>query len=254
MSRPRSPSYPNQPLQKCLQLISLVFKEDRTNPIDRETAAKHIGYSGLSGAADKTLSTLAQYGLLEKAGTGEVQVTSLAVEILHPDRPEDRQIALRDAINSPTVFQQISNRFQDGTPSKSALESWLVREGFQDRAISPIIRSYLESVRFLVAEGITIGEGDLEQGAELDHDSIVTDQLDNKDIGSFDNAAQQIGRTSPGTTSKPSNQAFVEEWFRVKLGSEKTVTINLFGAEDITARDIDKLIILLEAQKVAIAD
>ncbi|AUQ55996.1 hypothetical protein K4L02_17060 [Phaeobacter inhibens] len=64
MARPRSPAYPNFPLEKALVMISDIFEADRRNIIDRETAAKHVGYSSLSGASDKVLDALKHYNLL----------------------------------------------------------------------------------------------------------------------------------------------------------------------------------------------
>ncbi|AUQ60184.1 hypothetical protein PhaeoP30_03315 [Phaeobacter inhibens] len=68
MARPRSPAYPNFPLEKALVMISDIFEADRRNIIDRETAAKHVGYSSLSGASDKVLVTSEYYNLLQNRG------------------------------------------------------------------------------------------------------------------------------------------------------------------------------------------
>lgn len=149
MSRPQSPGYPNFPLEKAVDLVGLVFENDRRNIVDREVAAKHIGYSGLSGASEKALATLAHYNLLQKAGKGQTQVTQTAVDILHPDSEEDRAVALRDAAFSPAIFASISERFADGPPSEGALKSWLKRENFLDRAINPVTKAYLETLRYL---------------------------------------------------------------------------------------------------------
>lgn len=254
MSRPRSPSYPSQPLQRCVDLVSLIFKEDRTNPIDRETAVKHMGYAGLSGSSDKTLATLAQYGLLEKAGTGEVQVSQLAVSILHPDEPEERQEALRNSINSPSLFRQIGERFNDGVPSKAALESWLVREGYQNRAISPITRSYLDSMRYIEAEGVILSDEDEKYDVDTKDDFHFekTEENESATPKELPAHATKVHDAPPSVEVKLPGGG--SEWFRVKLGSGKSVTISLFGDSEVTPRDIDKLIIMLEAQKIAIED
>ncbi len=149
MSQKQSPAYPNFPLEKAIVLAGQIFEKDRKNPIDRSVAATHIGYGGISGASDKSLATLAHYGLVERAGKGQLQVTRVLVDILFPDSEDDKRNALREAGLAPTVFQMISERFSDGPPSEDALKAWLVRENFLDRAINPVARSYLETVRFL---------------------------------------------------------------------------------------------------------
>ncbi|WP_143324162.1 hypothetical protein [Caulobacter sp. X] len=151
MARAQSPGYPNASLPKAIQSIRQIFDADRRNPIDREVAAKHIGYSGSSGAADKAIATLAHFGLTEKVGKGEVRVSQLAVDIIHPDKPEDRKKSLFQAAFSPQIFKDIYDRF-GAHVSEGALESYLKRENFLDRAIGPVTKAYLETCRFLEQE------------------------------------------------------------------------------------------------------
>lgn len=153
MARVHSPGYPNTSLPKALAHARSIHAADRRNIIDREAAVKHMGYSGQSGAADKALASLAHYGLVEKAGKGQTRVTQLAVDILHPDTQEQRKKALAEAAYTPSIFAEIRERFQDGHPSESALRSWLVRENFLDRAIGPVVSSYMETLRYLEQEG-----------------------------------------------------------------------------------------------------
>lgn len=148
----QSPGYPNYPLAKAISQISKIFNSDRTNPIGRDVAARHIGYGGITGSSDKALATLVHYGLSEKAGKGQVKVTQTAVDILHPDKPETKRKALRKAAFNPAVFQRINESFSDGMPSEEALRSWLMRENFLDRAVNPVIKAYLETCQYLQQE------------------------------------------------------------------------------------------------------
>lgn len=148
----QSPGYPNFPLSKAVGNVSKIFSSDRTNAIGRDVAARHMGYSGITGSSDKALATLVHYGLTEKAGKGQIRVTQTAVDILHPDQPTTKRNALRRAAFSPAVFQQINDSFSDGTPSEEALKSWLMRQNFLDRAINPVIKAYLETCHYLRQE------------------------------------------------------------------------------------------------------
>lgn len=152
MTRSRSPGYPNMSLPKALERVKKVFDADRQNPIDRDSAARHIGYGGLSGAADKALASLMHYGLLERVGKGEVKVSQLAVDLLHPEPGADRRASLREAADNPSLFHQLNERF-DTTPSAETLRSFLKRESFLERAIDPVISAYLETCSFLKQEG-----------------------------------------------------------------------------------------------------
>ncbi len=151
MARVHSPGYPQFGIAKAISHAKRIFDADRRSAIDRAAAAKHIGYSGPSGAADKALATLAHYGLVEKAGKGELKVTQLAVDIIHQDTPESRKKALLEAAFAPQIFADLKERF--GTHfSENALESYLLRANFLNVAIRPVIKSYSETCSFLEQE------------------------------------------------------------------------------------------------------
>src|SRR5690242_11599744 len=103
--RGKSPSYPNFSLKKAVEYADQIFTADRRNPIDRLVAIKHMGYTSKSGASDKAIGTMMQYGLLEKAAKGEVRISQVAVDILHPDKPADRTAALYRAGLAPALFK-----------------------------------------------------------------------------------------------------------------------------------------------------
>lgn len=148
-SRQRSPSYPSSPLEQAIDMARELHLVERTNPVDREVAAKAMGYTGISGRSATVLSNLIQYGLLVKTGKNEVRLTPRAVEILYPDTQASRVSALRDAAREPELFQRIMDRFTDGLPSQAALESFLIRQGFTHTAIPAATRAFLDTFLFL---------------------------------------------------------------------------------------------------------
>lgn len=152
MPRVRSPNYPSASLPEAVVIASKIYDVNRTNPIDREAAAKEAGYSGLTGRSSKILATLNQYGLTEKAGKGGIRVTKRAVDILHPESDESRRKALSEAGSGPELFQQLRAHFVDGPPSESTLKGWLMRKEFADVAIGPAANSFLETYRYLQQE------------------------------------------------------------------------------------------------------
>jgi len=154
----QSPSYVHIPIEKALVRAKQWFDADRTNVIDRASAANHIGYSSLSGAADKMLGTLAQYGLAKSAGKGQVCMTPLAMDVFVPDSEDGRRAALWEAGNSPPVFKMINDHFES-PPSESSLRNWLIRANFQDRAILPIMKSYFRTMDYLEREKAIVSGG-----------------------------------------------------------------------------------------------
>ncbi|MGH6955427.1 MAG: hypothetical protein ACREEW_02030 [Caulobacteraceae bacterium] len=161
MAGTKSPKYPNFSLRTALNQAEKIFKADRRNTIAREVAVKHMGYGGLSGASEKALGTLVQYGLTQNKGKGEIAITQLTVDILHPDGPQQRRESLARAAFSPPLFKALKDRFPDGV-SDEALRSYLVRESFLDRAISPVISAFNETCAFLKQEGAFESDGEAE--------------------------------------------------------------------------------------------
>jgi hypothetical protein len=147
MSRMRSPNYPSVPLGQAIDLVAKIHRTCRTNIITRENAAQEMGYTGSSGRSMKVLSSLLQFGLLTKAGTGDVKVSQRAVDILHGIEVDDRNEAMLEAAYAPQLFQNIHERFPDGIPSETVIRSYLIQQDFLDRAISPAISAFLETYR-----------------------------------------------------------------------------------------------------------
>lgn len=148
MERQRSPNYPTLTLEQAIEMVGKVHKVNRTNVISRETAARDMGYTGLTGRSMTVLGSLAQYGLLEKAGKGDVKVTRRAVDILHPVEEAHRAEAILEAAEAPSFFRSLRERFTDGVPSENALRSFMVQNDFNDVAIGPAISAFLDTIAF----------------------------------------------------------------------------------------------------------
>lgn len=148
MERQRSPSYPSLTLEQSIEMVAKIHKANRTNVISRETAARDMGYTGLTGRSMTVLGSLAQYGLLDKAGKGDVKVTRRAVDILHPVEDSHRIEAIVEAAQAPAFFRALRERFTDGIPSENALRSFMVQNDFNDVAIGPAISAFLDTIAF----------------------------------------------------------------------------------------------------------
>ena len=57
----------------------------------------------------------------------------------------------------------------------------------------------------------------------------------------------------PTFEAQPTEKGF-SEWFRAKVGADKLVTINFKGDGEIGPKEIEKMIRVLEAQKLALED
>lgn len=155
----RSPSYPNMPLGDAISLVAKIEKLYRQSPVDREVAAKLIGYSSLSGPAAKSLAALASFGLVERAGKGEMRVTARARAILHPDNLQERRDGLVAAAFDPNLFHQLRERWPEMIPPEDGIMTYLNRQGFNQSAIRPAMRAYRDTLLFLEQEGASDSHG-----------------------------------------------------------------------------------------------
>lgn len=155
----RSPSYPSAPLSEAIGQVRKIEAQYRLSPIDRVDAAKLIGYSSLSGPASAALSSLAHYGLVERAGKGEMRVTALAQAILHPNSDGEKRESLRRAAFEPALFRELNERFPNMTPPMDGIITYLNRQGFNQTATKPAARAYLQTLSFLEEAGASESHG-----------------------------------------------------------------------------------------------
>lgn len=177
MNRMRSPNYPAIPLDRAIELVGEIHRKSRANVISREAAAQDMGYSGLTGHSIKLLGALAQFGLVERAGKGDLKVTQMAVDILHGLDERVRSSAMHVAGAAPKLFQSIYERFPDGVPSENVIRSYLIQQGYADVALTPAIKSFMETNRFLELAAASESHGDDESG---DADSASSDENENR--------------------------------------------------------------------------
>lgn len=171
-----SPSYPAISLEASVGHVSKIEGAYRTSAADREDAAKLIGYSSLSGPANKTLAALASYGLVERAGKGMMRVTALAVSILHPKSDDEKRKALVEAAMTPPLFRDIREQFPDlAIPPEAGVVTHLNRAGFNPNAVPKAAKAFLETARFVEELGASgshgFAENDDAESALLDDDT-----------------------------------------------------------------------------------
>lgn len=157
----RSPSYPSTSLGDAVDQVRKIEEKYRSGAVDREAAAKLIGYSSLSGPANKALAALAAYGLVERAGKGEMRVTGLAQDILYSDFAGERRSCLRKAAFEPSLFRELQERWPNMSPPEDGVVMYLNRQGFNQSAVAPAARAYLDTLAFLEQSGASesYGEG-----------------------------------------------------------------------------------------------
>jgi hypothetical protein len=143
----RSPSYPSMPLGDAIEAVRMIETKYRSSSIDREAAARLVGYSSLSGPASKALADLASYGLVERSGKGELRVTDRARAILHPESEKERRRNLKAAAKEPELFQELFERFPE--PHEEGIAIYLNRQNFNSNAVKPATKAYIQTLNYL---------------------------------------------------------------------------------------------------------
>lgn len=232
MSKPRSPKYPSMPLDEAIERVSQIHTAERQNTVDRETAAKLIGYRGTSGASDQALGSITQYGLIERSGRGEIRVTDLAVELIAPETEQSSYEALRTAAENPPIFADLFRRYPAGQNIvESAVKNFLIRQNFTENAINSVFRAFIETSG-TVAQAKPASPS-LQQAENTQNISPKYEQKKPD--------APEITNPTIGSISKQ------VEWMRIPLSNSTEVTLLLKGEMD--ARSLGHLINILGAHK-----
>lgn len=197
----RSPNYPNMSLKDAVEQVGKIERHYRSAPVDRLNAVKLLGYSSLSGPAQKALAALASYGLVDRAGKGETRVTELARDILHASSQEDRKAKLRIAALEPDLFREIKERFQAiPVPPEEGVITFLNRQGFNPNAVRPAAKAFLQSMSYLEEIGANDSDGDAP--AEDEESGTSTRSGAQMDTQSFQSSASNAQRRPPEKRSR----------------------------------------------------
>jgi hypothetical protein len=229
--RIRSPNYPAISLSEAISRIGPVYERDRQHPMSRDVVLRGLGYSSPNGAALGTLSAVAKYGLLDKNGD-TYRVSARALAILHPNHPNEKSEALRQAAFAPTLFAELAEQFPGGQVSDDNLRSYLMRMGFSTGAISGVISAFRETMQM-----VSSGEEKTPPIAALPAPA---------------SAPAPQGRVAQATmqSAVPTNDTSMARPFVVSIdGLVLTVSAQLDNA-----KAVDKLIRVLEANKLLLPE
>ena len=153
MARMRSPNFPALSLEDAMKIAGELYSKIRKVTVDREAAAKELGYTGLTGRSVKVLGALNQYGLIDNVSKGQCRVTDLAEQALHGFPEAEKAGALHRAARSPSLFRAIYDEFGEQIESEHAIRSFLMKRGFTDRGVESALQSFLATQRFATLKG-----------------------------------------------------------------------------------------------------
>lgn len=222
------------PLPEAIEKARQIYAVEKRVATTPEVIATQLGYTPGTGPANRVMSALKQYRLLEES-SGRFKISDLAFNILHlSEEAPERLAAIREAAKSPDIIREILQEFPDGLPSDATLGDFLLKRNFNPGSVSFLIK--------VVAETISL--------AKL--------QADNYE-GGTENIASMPQQLPANRTSEPAsvtvNRAIRE---RMEAAGEREFVYCPFGPDragrvlikgDPTQADIDDLIAYLEIAK-----
>lgn len=164
----RSAAYPSSSLPEAVELLKKLHIDLGKGPYDRTSAAKSLGYKGVSGASAMKIATLVHFGLIERVGGG-YRETDLGNKLALPmDRSEETD-ALKEAFMSPTLFSRLMSEYQ-GKSIPQKLDIILTRQyKITEKVSHEAAKVFRESAEFV---------GLLENGFLKEIDADITDSID----------------------------------------------------------------------------
>jgi len=147
----RSPKYPIFGVEMAIERLETFYKVEGKATVPKDVAVKAWGYTTTSGPALQTVSTMIQYGLLDKIGGKNLKITERGMDIIHPQNKPDKDKAIQEASQNPPIFAEILKHFGKDLPSDDTLKAYLVRRtptGYTETATKTVIKSFRDTLDF----------------------------------------------------------------------------------------------------------
>jgi len=127
IQKSRSPNSPRYDLSQALEITKKLHDKIGRSAVKAAVAMSALGYKGASGASLTTLGAVSQYGLIDR-NAGNVQISPLAIKILHPVDEAQKASAMREAALTPRIFSEIYEKWND--MAEDSLANNLIHQEF----------------------------------------------------------------------------------------------------------------------------
>lgn len=238
MVRMRSPNFPALPLEEAINIVAGLYSKVRKMTIEREVAAKELGYSGLTGRSLKVLGALNQYGLIDNVQKGKCHVTELAEQALHGFPEAEKIGAIQRAAREPGLFRAIFEEFGEQVQSEHAIRAFLLKRGFTDKGVESALQSFLATQKFAGFDGKEVQTTEsVKQELPLSTESGRPDAEDN--LQSY-----QVAGTRDVVASPPSKPIFRDQPLEFSLSSKGLAVTGGTNSRSELQAFIEKLVAL----------
>jgi hypothetical protein len=222
-----------------------LYEAHRREPTRLSALAETWGYSPASSGLQQTVAALKQYGLLEEIRVGEdrkVQISDLARRILSDLRPGAREQALKEAGARPKLIAEYLPKWLPVRPSDAHCISELhFDRGFNQTAAKLFLKVFDETVSFADLRNSDKENEDEPAPADL--------QSEAEEVGSFKGGNLNRNVLAHPPLTDVGAKPLSERLQVVTTGNQLTVSAAL-----VNAREVDKLIRILQANKLLLED
>ncbi len=159
--RVRSSSYPAINLEKAIEHIKTIKNSLGKGSFSRDSAARALNYSGISGKSATVTAALVHYGLLTRKGN-TYSVSELSDEIIAYRNDAERQRAVVKAAKSPKLYSNLLKAFGGGS-LPLMLSHILARDyHINDKVAPEVAKKFTSSMTFagLLVNGVLASPGE----------------------------------------------------------------------------------------------
>ncbi|HWB83509.1 MAG TPA: hypothetical protein VG675_05185 [Bryobacteraceae bacterium] len=137
------------PLDEAIEKTTRIYEREHRHAAPVDAVAQSIGYSGAkNGAALQALASLRYYGLVERPGDGQVQVSKdFESYSFAPDEKLKQELRIK-WLKSPPIFSELLERFPGELPSDPTLKFTLIQRGFTPTAADECVTVFRKSAEF----------------------------------------------------------------------------------------------------------
>lgn len=147
--RKKSPRVPSLALDEAIERVKKVYDKEARHEAPIEVVAQDIGYkSNTSGAAQQALASLRYYGLLHRPREGYLAVTPEVEKYLFTPEESTKEELLLNWLQTPAVFSELLQGFQDKLPSDANIRFKLIEMGFTASTANDCVSVFRQSVEF----------------------------------------------------------------------------------------------------------
>ncbi|MGD9688428.1 MAG: hypothetical protein AB7K52_04325 [Phycisphaerales bacterium] len=147
----RSPNHPTIGLEASLAKAKTIYDQFKQHAVPVKAATEAIGYKAGSSSGMQAIASLAYFGLLEIAGSGDkrqAKVTAEGAKII--GNHSDRLRLLREAALKPAIHQELWEKFYDaanGLAPDASINQYL-RWDREDGTFNPeSVESFIEQFK-----------------------------------------------------------------------------------------------------------